>query len=192
MQTASTDTCVSASEAIEMIHERSRHITTQIASIDHKMRTNATQVRKYMKINDKEQARLFMRRIRLLKEKRTRYFGVQEKLWAMKETLEEQSMYTSVQETFQSGVSTMDNLLKKVDITKIEDMMDTFQEQADDTREIGHSLSIPTNLDIDVENDIEAELNALMGQIPEVELPSVPSNLKVPKKEQHNKLAKAE
>lgn len=173
---------ISAAEAIELINERTRHIATQISYLEHQMRNNAKDVRRFMEMHfkDIEQARIFMKRIRMLKEKRTRYLQVREKLWAMAQTLEEQSMYNTVQETFQSGVEVMDTLLKKVNVEKIEEMMDRFEEQADETRQVSEALSTDVYLDGDEEDNIERELQMLMKNVEEKEeeLPTIDSSLK--------------
>lgn len=181
---------ISASEAIELIEERSRHVATQVAYLDHQMRKNAAEVRTHVKAHDMEQARVHMRRIRMLKDKRTRYLGVKEKLWAMKHTLEEQSMYTTLHDTFQSGAEVMDSLLKRVNVERIEELMDRFQEQADETMEVGNALAEPTHVSIgdgDVEASIEQELRALMGGVEEQ--PVEPTSVK---KEEEGKEEKAD
>lgn len=179
-----TANVMSASEAIELIEERSRHIQTQVAYQEHQMSTEAKHVRRYAHAKDMEQARVHMRRIRFLKDKRTRYLGVKEKLWAMKHTLDEQSVYNTLHETFQSGVEVMDSLLKKVDMDKIEDMMDRFQEQADNTHDISQALS--TEIDVlesdDIEQGIERELQLLLAGVEDQ--PILPTKEKTHQKEQ--------
>jgi len=179
---------ISASEAIELIEERSRHVATQISYLDHQMRKNAADVRTHVKAHDMEQARVHMRRIRMLKDKRTRYLGVKEKLWAMKHTLEEQSMYTALHDTFQSGAEVMDSLLQKVNVERIEELMDRFQEQADETMDVGNALAEPTHVSIgdgDVEESIEQELRLLMGGVEEQ--PVEPTKEVIVKEEEEEK-----
>ena len=170
---------MNASEAIEIVEERSRHITIAIGQQEHKMNTIAISVRKCSSNGDTKQARVLMKRIRMLRDKRLRYIGVREKLWEMKETLEEQSMYVSVAKTFESGTDALSTLLKRVDVTKVEDIMDTFQEQADDVHDVGGALAEPIELGEDAEMAaLDDELQIIMHTIEEdmsYNLPSVRS-----------------
>ena len=170
---------VSTAEAIDLINSRMRNLSVKIGSIEHKMRVQRIQATKHVSEHDVEKARLCLSQIALLREKRTRYLGVNHKLWQMSETLNEQDTYISISETFKTGVDTMESLLETVSISDIENMMDQFEEHKHDTSEVGHALRMDyANVD---ESDIEEELDGLMLGVED--MPSVPLEEVKPQKQ---------
>ena len=175
---------VSTAEAIDLINVRMRNLSVKISSVEHKMRSCRLQARKHVENEDTERARMCLSQIAILKKKRTRYLGVNQKLWQMSETLNEQDTYVCISETFKTGVNTMESLLETVSIGDIEDMMDKFEEQKDDTSEVGHALRMDyTQVDDD---EIEQEIEALMVGVID-DMPSVPKQEQIQKEPTHQK-----
>lgn len=168
-------------EAIELVHERMRDVGVQVAQAENRMMEESVLVRRAVQKKDMDDARLHMKRIRSIRERRLRHMQCREKLWLMKETLEEQASYALVQESFSEGLRVTDELLKKVDLGQVEDMMERFEESVIQTREIGEELGRDTHLDgADADREIERELAVIMGGLEkEVELPTIPDQLKV-------------
>lgn len=166
---------VSTIEAIDLIHTRMRTVSVKISSIEHKMREQRKEAKTHVQKNDCERARMCLSQIAFLKNKRSRYLGVNQKLWQMCETLNEQETYISISETFKTGVNTMESLLETVSIAQIENMMDDFEEHQHDTSEIGYALTSTHQTGDDIENEIEL----LMSGVDLVDtMPSVPTTTK--------------
>ena len=161
---------LSAVEAIELVHMRMRDVSGEVSRTESQMVMESTLVRRAAQQQDMEKARLHMRRIRALRERRTRYLGCRERLWAMKETLMEQSHHASVQRTFAEGLQVAESLLQKVDLSKVEDAMDRLEDVMADTRDIGAELGrehtfVSENDDDDDAYAVEQELRLLMNGV---------------------------
>lgn len=174
---------LSVVEAIELIHERMRDVGVQISTIEGRMVEESRVVKRAARDKDMEMARVHMRRIRAMRERRTRYLQVREKLWVMKETLNEQSHYAAVQDTFSQGLLATETLLQKVNLDKVEEMMDRWEDAEMDTREVGSELGRDMCGEEEEEEEvwIQDQLHQLMKGVEEecsaeeVFLPSVPT-----------------
>lgn len=151
---------VSSVEAVEEINKRSRHISTIVAQLESQIRKEKKETTRYAKNKDEERARLGIQRLKLLGQKKTRLLNCTQKLWAMRETLKEQAVYVNLTEVFATTNTTLEQLLKKVDLDQITQMMDTFEEQAHQTREVSRAMA-SSNVSYTLEEEIEEEIRQM-------------------------------
>lgn len=190
--TQEAGTLVSSVEAVDEINKRSRHISTIVAQLESQIRKEEIETKKHAKNRDAERARLGIQRLKMLGDKRSRLLNCTQQLWAMRETLKEQAVYVDLTEVFATTNTTLEQLLKKVDMDKITQMMDTFEEHAHQSREVGQALSFAPS-SYTLEEEVEAELQRMREpqeeQVPEKRPEKEPQ--KGPQKEKRAKMAVA-
>lgn len=150
-------------ETVDLLDKRA-------AFVQKKMDTEVANAKDFMAKKNKRAA------LACLKRKKT-YEAQMEKIWAQRSTVEQQMMTledaSATVDTLgamKQGAASMKAVQKKTKVDDVDNLMDQIADQMDQAEEVNEALTQSLGGEFIDEDDLEAELDDLMGEAAEAEL----------------------